>query len=159
MRSICSTGGCVSRDGESFLCDFSPPPWGRPPTEVLTYLWILVMVTSVDEATGTVRIIVADQSRVSYSAWGVPGDFRQRNSEPMTHPGFFGARGSPLMKMLLDAHKKVVLSNSEIECLATWMDANDDGHSGVGAEPVEEGECISLAHGVCVHCPHVSGPT
>jgi mono/diheme cytochrome c family protein len=62
--------------------------------------------------------------RVRYSAWGVPGDFRQANSEPLTVPGFFGARGSPLMKLLLDGHEEVVLSNEEIERLATWMDAN-----------------------------------
>jgi hypothetical protein len=63
--------------------------------------------------------------RVSYSAWGGrPGDFRQTNSEPLTRPGHFGARGSPLMKLLLDGHEGVVLSGEEIERLATWMDAN-----------------------------------
>jgi mono/diheme cytochrome c family protein len=62
--------------------------------------------------------------RVRYSAWGVPGDFRQANCEPMTRPGFFGARGSPLMQLLLDGHEKVVLSDAEVERLATWMDAN-----------------------------------
>ena len=35
----------------------------RPPLEVLTYLWVLVMVTFVAEATGTVRIIVADHRK------------------------------------------------------------------------------------------------
>jgi hypothetical protein len=63
-------------------------------------------------------------SRVRYSAWGVPGDFRRTNNEPATVPGFFGARGSALMKLLLDGHEKVVLSRQEIERLATWMDAN-----------------------------------
>jgi len=62
--------------------------------------------------------------RVRYSAWGAPGDFRQTNSEPLSKPDFFGARGSPLMKLLLDGHEKVVLDPDEIERLATWMDAN-----------------------------------
>ncbi len=63
--------------------------------------------------------------RVSYSAWGGrPGDFRRVNSEPLTRPGHFGARGSPLMKLLLEGHEGVVLSGAEIERLATWMDAN-----------------------------------
>ncbi len=63
--------------------------------------------------------------RVSYSAWGGrPGDFRRVNSEPLTRPEHFGARGSPLMKLLLDGHEGVVLSAAEIERLATWMDAN-----------------------------------
>ena len=50
------------RKASRFFCDFSPPPWGRPFSEVLTYLWVLAMVTFVAEATGTVRTIVADQS-------------------------------------------------------------------------------------------------
>lgn len=62
--------------------------------------------------------------RVRYSAWGVPGDFRRANSEPVTRPGFFGARGSPLMKLLLDGHEDVVMNDAEFERLATWMDAN-----------------------------------
>jgi hypothetical protein len=63
--------------------------------------------------------------RVSFSAWGgKPGDFRVANSEPLTQPDFFGARGSPLMKMLLRGHHKVVLDSADIERLATWMDAN-----------------------------------
>ena len=63
--------------------------------------------------------------RVPYSAWGGrPGDFRQVNSEPLSQPGFFGARGSPLMKMLLEGHEKVELTAEELERLATWMDAN-----------------------------------
>ena len=63
--------------------------------------------------------------RVPYSAWGgKPGDFRKVNSEPVSVPGFFGARGSPLMKMLLEGHEKVELTPEEIERLATWMDAN-----------------------------------
>ena len=63
--------------------------------------------------------------RVPYSAWGGrKGDFRQVNSEPLSKPGHFGAMGSSLMKMLLTGHEKVVLSDEEIERLATWMDAN-----------------------------------
>ena len=63
--------------------------------------------------------------RVPYSAWGGRGgDFRQVNSEPLSRPGFFGARGSPLMRMLLAGHSKVALSPSDLERLVTWMDAN-----------------------------------
>jgi len=62
---------------------------------------------------------------VRYSAWGGrPGDFRQINSEPLSRPNFFGARGSPLMHLLLRGHYDVVLSGEDIERLATWMDAN-----------------------------------
>jgi len=64
-------------------------------------------------------------TRVPFSAWGgKPGDFRVANSEPLTQPGFFGARGSPLMKMLLCGHNKVAFSPDDIVRLATWMDAN-----------------------------------
>ena len=63
--------------------------------------------------------------RVSYSAWGGRGgDFRQVNSEPLTMPGHFGARGSRLMKLLLDGHEDIELGAEEIQRLATWMDAN-----------------------------------
>ena len=63
--------------------------------------------------------------RVPYSAWGGrAGDFRQVNSEPITMPGHFGARASPLMKLLLEGHEKVALSTEEMERLTTWMDAN-----------------------------------
>ena len=63
--------------------------------------------------------------RVSFSAWGgKPGDFRVVNSEPLSQPGFFGARGSALMQMLLRGHHEVTLSGDDIERLATWMDAN-----------------------------------
>ena len=62
---------------------------------------------------------------VSYSAWGGrAGDFRRVNSEPLSVPGFFGARGSRLMEMLIEGHEEVELSPTEIERLATWMDAN-----------------------------------
>jgi hypothetical protein len=63
--------------------------------------------------------------RVPYSAWGgKSGDFRVVNSEPVSQPGFFGARGSKLMQMLLAGHSKVELTADDIERLATWMDAN-----------------------------------
>jgi mono/diheme cytochrome c family protein len=63
--------------------------------------------------------------RVSFSAWGgKPGDFRVANSEPLTQPDFFGARASPLMKMLRRGHQKVALGPDDFERLATWMDAN-----------------------------------
>ncbi|MFC1805920.1 hypothetical protein ACFL09_02945 [Planctomycetota bacterium] len=63
--------------------------------------------------------------RVAWSAWGGRGgDFRKVNSEPLSRPGFFGARGSPLMRMLLKGHNDVKLSADDTERLATWMDAN-----------------------------------
>ncbi len=63
--------------------------------------------------------------RVPYSDWGgKPGDFRAVNSEPLSMPGFFGARGSSLMKLLRAGHEKVALSPDDLERLATWMDAN-----------------------------------
>ena len=62
---------------------------------------------------------------VSYSAWGGrPGDFRRVNSEPLSRPGFFGARGSKLMKLLEEGHYKVSLPREDVERLATWMDTN-----------------------------------
>jgi hypothetical protein len=63
--------------------------------------------------------------RVSYSDWaGRGGDFRAVNCEPLTRPGFFGARGSPLMKLLRAGHHQVALCGEDWERLATWMDAN-----------------------------------
>jgi len=63
--------------------------------------------------------------RVAWSAWGGRGgDFRKVNCEPLSRPDFFGARGSPLMRMLLKGHNDVRLTAKDIECLATWMDAN-----------------------------------
>lgn len=63
--------------------------------------------------------------RVSFSAWGgKPGDFRVVNSEPLSQPGFFGAKGSPLMKLLRAGHEDVALSDADYERLAIWMDAN-----------------------------------
>jgi len=63
--------------------------------------------------------------RVAWSAWGGRGgDFRKVNCEPLSRPDFFGARGSPLMRMLLGGHNDVSLTSKDIERLATWMDAN-----------------------------------
>jgi len=55
--------------------------------------------------------------RVSYSAWG-----RRDNSEPLSKPDHFGARGSKLMKHLSTAHKHVRLTGNDLERLVTWMD-------------------------------------
>jgi hypothetical protein len=62
--------------------------------------------------------------RVPISAWTGSANFRAENCEPVSLPGRFGALASPLMKLLLDGHQKVVLTPAEIERLATWMDAN-----------------------------------
>jgi hypothetical protein len=62
---------------------------------------------------------------VSYSAWGGRGgDFRQVNSEPLSQPNFFGARGSRLMKLIDGGHYDVALKPQDVNRLATWMDAN-----------------------------------
>lgn len=62
---------------------------------------------------------------VPYSAWPrQAGDFRVVNSEPLTQPDHFGARGSRLMDLLLEGHEGVQLPACDIERLATWMDAN-----------------------------------
>lgn len=64
-------------------------------------------------------------ARVSFSAWGgKPGDFRVVNSEPLSQPGFFGARSSKLMALLRQGHEKVSLPPEALDRLATWMDAN-----------------------------------
>jgi hypothetical protein len=64
-------------------------------------------------------------ARVSHSAWGgKPGDFRAVNSEPLTQPGFFGARNSSLMILLRRGHENVSLPPGAFDRLATWMDAN-----------------------------------
>ncbi len=63
--------------------------------------------------------------RVPHSAWGgKPGDFRVVNSEPLTQPGFFGARHSSLMTLLRAGHEDVSLSADDLQRLVTWMDAN-----------------------------------
>jgi len=46
------------------------------------------------------------------------------NGEPLSKPDRYGARGSPLMKKLLDGHQGVRLSKGDIERLATWMDVS-----------------------------------
>jgi len=61
--------------------------------------------------------------RVAYSAWG-KGKFPEGNCEPMTQPGAFGAKASPLMQMLLKGHHEVKLSPDDLDRLTTWMDAN-----------------------------------
>ena len=61
--------------------------------------------------------------RVSFSAWG-RGEFPHGNSEPTTQPGFFGAKGSVLMQMLLKGHQDVKLDAEDMERLITWMDTN-----------------------------------
>ncbi len=58
---------------------------------------------------------------VSFSEWkGTP----QANAEPLTSPNQFGARASPLMKLLAKGHEGVTLNATEMERLVTWMDAN-----------------------------------
>lgn len=52
------------------------------------------------------------------------GAFREANSEPLSRPEFFGARGSRLMDMLLEGHEGVELDAEALERLTTWMDAN-----------------------------------
>ncbi len=62
---------------------------------------------------------------VAYSAWGGRGgDFRQVNSEPLSRPDFFGARGSRLMQLIDSGHYDVALKPDDVERLVTWMDAN-----------------------------------
>jgi len=59
--------------------------------------------------------------RVPYSEWR---ESLEANCEPVTQPDHFGARGSPLMKMLLAGHHKVRLGSDDLDRLVTWMDAN-----------------------------------
>ena len=62
---------------------------------------------------------------MSYSDWaGKPGDFRTVNSEPTSLPGFFGARGSSLARLLRNGHYKVSFGADDWDRLTTWMDAN-----------------------------------
>ena len=61
--------------------------------------------------------------RVPFPQW-TGGDFRKASSEPLSMPGFFGARGSPIMRELLKGHRDVALEPDDVERLATWMDAN-----------------------------------
>jgi mono/diheme cytochrome c family protein len=62
-------------------------------------------------------------ARVSFSSWG-RGAFPDGNCEPLCKPGFFGAKGSPLTKMLMDGHNDVKLEQEEWDRLITWMDSN-----------------------------------
>lgn len=48
----------------------------------------------------------------------------QGNMDSLSVPGRYGARGSALMKMLLEGHHGVQLTGDELERLVTWMDAN-----------------------------------
>ena len=51
--------------------------------------------------------------------------FVQRNQIQITPPGgAYGARGSRLMKLLLEGHEEVKLSADEIRRLAAWIDLN-----------------------------------
>lgn len=62
----------------------------------------------------------------SYNALvkGVPYS-NDSNPYSRSRPGQFGARGSSVMKLLLEkGHYDVALSHEEIERLATWMDVN-----------------------------------
>jgi hypothetical protein len=61
--------------------------------------------------------------RVSYSSWG-RGSFPDGNSEPLAQPGFFGSKGSALIRMLLAGHHDVKLDADEFDRLVTWIDAN-----------------------------------
>lgn len=63
-------------------------------------------------------------SRVSYAAWGRGGVFPEGNCEPLAQPGFFGAKGSALTKLLEAGHYDVELKEEDWERLITWMDAN-----------------------------------
>jgi hypothetical protein len=61
---------------------------------------------------------------VSYSEWSIGTDFRRTNCEPVTQPDFFGARASPLMKLLQEGHGDVKLDEKDLERMVTWMDTN-----------------------------------
>ncbi|NLN92073.1 MAG: hypothetical protein GX130_02030 [Candidatus Hydrogenedens sp.] len=60
---------------------------------------------------------------VAFSYWG-RGTFPGGNSEPETQPGFFGARGSHLTKLLEEGHYDVELDGEDWDRLINWMDAN-----------------------------------
>jgi hypothetical protein len=55
---------------------------------------------------------------VSTAYWG------NWESEPLTRPGHFGAKGSSLTGLLLDGHGDIQISEDDWERLITWMDAN-----------------------------------
>ncbi len=62
--------------------------------------------------------------RVSFSAWTGAAGFEETNSEPLSTPDFFGARGSALWQLLEGGHYDVDLSAEDTERLVTWMDTN-----------------------------------
>ena len=62
--------------------------------------------------------------RTAYTAWGLPGDFRKSNAEPVTIPDHFGARNSNLVTMLDKGHHDVRLGEEDWDRLVTWIDAN-----------------------------------
>jgi hypothetical protein len=62
--------------------------------------------------------------RTAYTAWGLPGDFRTSNAEPVTRPDHFGARNSKLVTMLDKGHHEVKLSDEDWDRLNTWIDTN-----------------------------------
>jgi hypothetical protein len=57
---------------------------------------------------------------IVYTAWGNPAN----NYEPLTAPDRFGARASPLTKLLDRGHYGVKLSPEEWDRIVTWIDAN-----------------------------------
>ena len=60
---------------------------------------------------------------VSFSSWGgKPGDFRIVNSEPLSQPDFFGARGSHLGTLLRKGHEDVALPAANLNAWSPgWM--------------------------------------
>ncbi|MGL6195043.1 MAG: hypothetical protein ACRC2T_09505, partial [Thermoguttaceae bacterium] len=57
---------------------------------------------------------------VSYTAWSMP----EGNYEPLTEPNRFGARVSPMVKLLDAGHYEVKLSPEEWDRINTWIDSN-----------------------------------
>ncbi len=82
-----------------------------------------IRLTSVPEGRYT-QSYNALVSRVSYASWGRGGVFPEGNCEPLAQPGFFGAKGSALTKLLEAGHYDVSLEDEDWERLITWMDAN-----------------------------------
>jgi hypothetical protein len=61
--------------------------------------------------------------------------FAQRNQIQTTPPGgVFGARGSRLIKLLLDGHENVKLTADELRRIATWVDLNAVFYGGYSDE-------------------------
>lgn len=61
---------------------------------------------------------------VSTTFWQWQPGWKRTNSEPLTMPGHFGARGSRLTRLLRKGHGDVQLQDEEWDRLVTWMDAN-----------------------------------